>query len=280
VVRRAVCGQVRAVVLSRMEMMLPHAETLVNQWRAARERAGLMLLALDFDGTLAPIVRRPEDARPLPGAVAAIERIRQDPRMRVAIVSGRGLEDARARVGVADLYFAGNHGLEIEGPGVRREHAEALAARPALERCAERIRARIGGIEGVQIEDKGLTLSIHFRRVADAAAGEAAAREAVDACAGEPLVRVTSGKMVVEVRPAVDWHKGRATEFLIETLLGDVPGAPAIFIGDDRTDEDAFRVVAGRGGGVVVADPPDADTAAIARVRSPEEVVSLLEALA
>jgi trehalose 6-phosphate phosphatase len=263
-----------------MEMMLPHAETLVNEWRAARERTGLMLLALDFDGTLAPIVQRPEDARPLPGAVAAIERLRRDSRTRVAIVSGRGLEDARARVGVPDLYYAGNHGLEIEGPGVRREHAEALSARPALERCAERMRARLGHVEGVQVEDKGLTLSIHFRRVADPAVGESAAREAVAACAGEPLVRVTSGKMVVEVRPAVDWHKGRATEFLIETLLGDAHDAPVLFIGDDRTDEDAFRVVAGRGGGVIVADPPDANTAAIARVRSPEEVVRLLEALA
>lgn len=238
-----------------------------------------MLLALDFDGTLAPIVPRPEDATIEPAARTALQRIARDGRTRVAIISGRGLADARDRVGIDGLYFAGNHGLEIEGPGLHRMHEQARTARPLLEQCAERLRGELRGIDGVLVEDKHLTLSVHYRLVRDDRTQAAIVQRVHDVCGGAPELRLTSGKKVVEIRPAVDWDKGRATEFLLATLLADAAGAPAVFIGDDRTDEDAFRALGTRGDGVIVADPPPDATAARCFVRSPAEVVELLEAI-
>jgi trehalose 6-phosphate phosphatase len=261
-------------------MTMPHASERIAAWRDARDGAGAMLLALDFDGTLAPIVPRPGDAIIYPRARAALQRIARDARTRVAIVSGRGLDDARRRVDVAGLFFAGNHGLEIEGPGVHRHHEEALAVRPALQACADRLRAELGRVDGVIVEDKGLTLSVHFRLVTNESAQADIVRRVRATCGASAALRTTEGKKVVEVRPAVDWDKGRATAFLLDALLGDVPDAPAIFIGDDRTDEDAFRALDGRGEGVIVGDPPPPRTLARSYVRSPAEVADLLEALA
>lgn len=261
-------------------MKLPHANERIDDWLARRTAAGRMLLALDFDGTLAPIVPRPEDATIDAAARAALRRLSGDARTTVAIVSGRGLADARERVGIDGIYFAGNHGLEIEGPDLHREHEQARAARPALERCAERLLVELADVAGIIIEDKGLTYSVHFRLVATAAARDDVIRRVRAACGAEPGIRLTEGKMVVEIRPDVDWDKGRAVDFLLDTLFDDARDVLVLFIGDDRTDEDAFRALSGRGEGVIVADPLPATTAASAFVHSPSEVVTLLERLA
>jgi trehalose 6-phosphate phosphatase len=258
--------------------MMRHARDRVDEWAARRARDGNLLLALDFDGTLAPIVPVPDDAGILPAAVAALAELAARADTRVAIVSGRGLEDVRRRVGLETLHYAGNHGLEIDGPQVRQVHEEAAHARPSLETCARRLEAEVATIDGVLVEDKGLTLSVHYRMVDD----DAVAREVVErvrtVCGGIEGVRLTEGKKVVEIRPDVDWDKGRATTFLVDHLMP--AGGHVVFIGDDRTDEDAFRALAGRGEGVIVADPPPADTAAASFVRSPAEVADVLALLA
>lgn len=240
-----------------------------------------MLLALDFDGTLAPIVPVPEDAASLPAAAAALRQLVDRRDTDIAIVSGRALEDVRERVGLPGLFYAGNHGMEIEGPGVERRHAEAERARPSLAACVRRLEPLAAAYAGVTVEDKGLTLSVHYRRVEDADAAQHVRQAVYEACGYDPALRLTEGKKIVEVRPAVEWDKGRAVQFLLESLEGSTGGAmPALFVGDDRTDEDAFRVLRGRGDGVVVHDPPPPDSAATAYLRSPEEVADLLAALA
>jgi trehalose 6-phosphate phosphatase len=259
---------------------LPDAFDLLPEWRAARRAAGRMLLALDFDGTLAPIVPRPGDAAVLPAARAAVQSLLERPDMIVAVVSGRGLEDVRERIRLDGVYFAGNHGLEIDGPGVRSTNDAARAARPALLRCLDALHRSVDDEPGVLVEDKQLTLSIHFR-MAESPDAEARVRRAVlDACRGVEGVRMTHGKKVVEIRPAVDWDKGRATEFLIQELLGGDSTAPVLFIGDDRTDEDAFLVLHGRGDGVLVAAEPPGTTAARAWLRAPDDVARFLDHLA
>lgn len=239
-----------------------------------------MLLALDFDGTLAPIVPQPEDAAILEAARAAVAALAARADTRVAIVSGRSLADVRARIGIDAIYYAGNHGLEIEGPGLNRVQEEAERARPALAECARRLAALERAHEGVILEDKRLSLSLHYRKVRDDAEAEHIVHRVHALCAGVDGVRLTDGKKVVEVRPDVDWDKGRATLFLLDTLLGDSPRAPVVFIGDDRTDEDAFRALGSRGEGVIVADPPPDETAAMAWLRSTADVANLLELLA
>ncbi len=240
-----------------------------------------MLVALDFDGTLAPIVERPEDAALPAGARPVLERLVARPDTDVAIVSGRGLEDVRARVGLAGAFYAGNHGMEIEGPGLERRVPEAVAARPRVAACAAALRDALDGIDGAQVEDKGATLSVHTRRVADADAAAEVERR-VRAIAGDyPGLRLTAGKKVLEVRPDIDWDKGRATSFLLGALeAGAGLAVPVVFIGDDRTDEDAFRALGERGDGVLVAPAPPADTAARAWVESPAGVLDLLRRLA
>lgn len=240
-----------------------------------------MLVALDFDGTLSPIVERPEDAALLEAVEGPLRRLVGRSDTVAAIVSGRGLGDVRSRVGLAALYYAGNHGFEIEGPGVDRIHPAAEEARPALAACVAGLETALADEPGIQVEDKRWTLSIHYRR-AEREGAESRVRSTIEEHCHRPGLRVTEGKKVFEVRPDVEWHKGRATEFLLEVVgrRTDGAGLPAIFIGDDRTDEDAFAVVRERGGGIVVGDPPPSDTRAVAWVRGPAEVAALLTELA
>lgn len=130
------------------------------------------------------------------------------------------------------------------------------------------------------MEDKGLTLSVHYRqsprdRVADV---HRIVHAAVDGLEG---VHVTEGKEVLEVRPNVDWNKGKAVLFLLDQMRPP-SGAPVLYLGDDRTDEDAFRALrgAGRGEGVLVAEPLPDETAASSYLRDPAEVGTLFAALA
>lgn len=260
--------------------MLPHARERVPEWIAGWEDTGRLVLLLDFDGTLAPIVARPELAAILPGARSAMLNL-LDAGADVAIVSGRGLADARGRVGVHRVAYAGNHGMEIDGPGVERIHPDAAVARPVLERIAAALRPELADVEGAIIEDKGLTLSVHYRLVESGQTERV--RQSVTRVVGrEPAVRLTEGKKVLEVRPRVEWDKGRAVLFLLDHLQ-PAAGVPVLYIGDDTTDEDAFRALAGRRGGgegVVVGNPPPASTAARSYLRSPEEVAELLATLA
>lgn len=260
-------------------MILPHATTLLPRWVAHRQRAGCLLVALDFDGTLAPIVPEPEAATILPEARAALEQLRRRPDTRVAVVSGRALADVRGRVGVPGLVYAGNHGLEIGGDGLHWRHPAAAAQRERLEACGRALTAALAPLGGVWVEDKGLTLSVHYRRATDPEAGAKAWEAAQRACDGG--LRLTPGKEVINVVPAVDWDKGDAVRAILDRLdPGGGRGVWAIFIGDDRTDEDAFRALEGRGDGVLVADRPAPDTAAHSYLPSIQEVPALLRALA
>lgn len=261
--------------------MIPHAAEKLVEWRNARRHAGRLLVGLDFDGTLAPIARWPGKAALPPAAREAMERLARRPDTDLAVVSGRALEDLKERVGLPGIYYAGNHGMEIEGPGIQAVHSGAASARPRIAACAAALRRELEGVQGVFIEDKELTLSVHYRQLHDPEMAREVRRRARAVCAAEPGIRITEGKKVVEVRPDVAWDKGRATRFLLKVLeAGEPTLIPALFIGDDQTDEDAFRALRGRGDGIVVAAAPPPGTAAAAYLRSPDEVASLLAALA
>jgi trehalose 6-phosphate phosphatase len=238
------------------------------------------VLLLDFDGTLAPIVSRPELAAIPAETRAALDRLLARPGVEAAVVSGRGMPDARERAALPGITYAGNHGMEIEGPGIHRVHPGAAAARPLLERVVAEVERSLADVEGAFVEDKGLTLSVHYRLAPGGAEGRV--RDAVGrAVAGDPALRLTEGKKVLEVRPRVEWDKGRAVLFLLEQLRPPA-GSPVLYLGDDTTDEDAFRALeewGGAGEGVLVAESPRA-TAARSWLRSPEEVGAVFEALA
>lgn len=254
------------------------AHDRIDDIMAARRSAGRLLLGLDFDGTLAPIVPTPDEAA-LPAATRSVlERVAGRADTAVAFVSGRSLQDLRQRADVDGAFYAGNHGLEIDGPGVHRVHPDAEAALPAVRAVRDALRNALGNTPGVLVEDKGLTLSVHYRLVEDPAVQQHVVRTFETCTAGVPGIRTTRGKRVLEVRPDVDWHKGRALQFLRDTL--GAADAPALFIGDDVTDEDAFRIMGPGDTAVYVGDSPPADTAASARLTSPEDVAAFLGRLA
>jgi trehalose 6-phosphate phosphatase len=264
--------------MSHVPASLPHARERLAAWRAAWRATGCLVLLLDFDGTLAPIVDRPEDAAALPEARDAVRLLAGRGDVRVAVISGRGLADVRGRLELEGADYAGNHGMEIEGPGLSEVHPEARAARPRLDSAAAAVRPLVEEVPGALLEDKGLTLSVHYR-MADAQAA-ARLRERVRA-AVEPLegLRLTEGKMVLEIRPRVEWHKGRAVRFLLDRIRPQ-QGSPILYLGDDTTDEDAFRELEGRGEGVLVAEVLPEATAARSWLRDPAEVAELLGELA
>lgn len=259
---------------------MQHALDRVSVWTAAWRASGRLVLLLDFDGTLAPIVDRPELAAMPDRTRRALDRLMATERVTVAVVSGRGLADVRERAAIPGIAYAGNHGMEIEGAGLHRIHPEAAAARPELEAVAAIIEPALEGIDGAFLEDKGLTLSIHYRLAPDHA--EEVREIVLEAAGGKPGLTITEGKMVIEVRPRVKWHKGRAVLFLLDQM--QPPGdAPVLYLGDDRTDEDAFRALAAWGPaaeGILIAGQPSAESAATAWLRDPAEVGALFEALA
>ncbi len=213
-----------------------------SQVEARVASASSLVLYLDFDGTLAPIVVEPELARMAPDTRAVLEELTSQEGVLVCVSSGRSLADIKARVGLPGLVYSGNHGLEIESESLRFLHPEAGCTRAAIEDLNRRVAGLPLLIPGVQLEPKGLTTTIHFRRA------EPAAREQIGTIIGSlvpadhPDLIVTEGKMNYEVRPRLDWNKGSAVRWIHDRIKDRA--ALAIVMGDDRTDEDAFPVLA------------------------------------
>lgn len=242
--------------------------------RALRDRRPIVFL--DYDGTLTPIVERPEDARLPERARRALQRLRG--RCPVAVVSGRDLDDVRGMVGVDGIWYAGSHGFDILGP--RGEpHRRGEEFLPALDRARERLEPLADRIAGVRVEPKRFALAVHWRRAPEASE-ERIERLVAAVAAAEPGLRMTGGKRIFELRPAVEWDKGRALLWLLEVLDAGGPDALPLYVGDDLTDEDAFRALGARGIGVVVRGEGDRrDTAARYVLDDPGETVDFLEAL-
>jgi len=241
---------------------------------ANRLSARPRLVCLDYDGTLTPIRPTPPEAVLAHDMRAAIVKLAQ--RCPVAIVTGRELADARSMVDI-DLVYAASHGFEFQFPGEPGErYGPAETYHAAITETANRAERSASAIDGMLIERKSFSTAIHFRNTPPEQVPK------VEALVGEleaahPNLRVLRGKKVCEFQPRIDWNKGRAVLMLAERLK--VPRAGVLYIGDDITDEDAFRAIAGDGIGIVVSDA-DRETAATYRLNDPEEVRIFLERLA
>lgn len=236
---------------------------------------------LDFDGVLSPIVDHPDHARILEGDHDVLRHLAEH--CPVAIVSGRGLADVMARAGVSGLWYAGSHGFELEGPdGEHEDNAEAAAAVPALQAATAELQEAVGEVPGAVVEPKRFAVATHYRMVPEDRRDEVRTT-AEGIGARHPELRVTGGRQVTELRPNVDWDKGKALEWLLGRLDLDRPDVAPVYVGDDLTDEDALRVVRRRSGlGVVVRsdEAGNRPTYAHVAVDSPEEVRDFLGRMA
>jgi alpha,alpha-trehalase len=244
------------------------------------------LLFLDYDGTLTVIVARPEMAVLPFQAREVLARMSRNDVFKLAIISGRSINDIKMLIGLENVAYAGNHGLEIECPprwsqGHKLEttsfiHPVAEKFKPRLIRLERRLGEGFAGIDGILIENKGLSLSLHFRLAKETTVEgiEKLFSQAIEDEVETGGLLVTTGKKVFEVRPDVKWDKGKAIEWLIQTY--GPSGSLPIFVGDDITDEDGFRVVHSIGGiAVIVAETP-ASTAADYYLDSPDHLYQWL----
>jgi trehalose-phosphatase len=238
-----------------------------------------LVLLCDFDGTLVEFqsdpaaVWLPESRRTL------LEGFVDHPAATVGIVSGRRLIDVRERTGLPDAaYFAGLHGLEIEGGGERFVHPQVAETRALVRGVSITLAARIAAHSGAFLEDKEMSVAVHYREAPPAAHAEIlTAFEQVTRPAIETRrLRVMRGSFVLELLPNIPWNKGDAVRWIVKRVQRDgVPVFP-VYIGDDVTDEDAFREVEDRGVGIAASDRV---TGGDFRVDGPEGVAALLAAL-
>jgi trehalose-phosphatase len=258
-----------------------HARPSIPSHRAAlagRLTGRTPILFLDYDGTLTPIVARPELAVLAPEMRRTL--IKLAAQAPVIIVSGRGREDVARLVGIDELIYAGSHGLDIAGPsdaGSPIRHQVAAELHPVMRQVTADLTTALASIPGVLVEDKRFAVTVHYRQVAAdrIAEIEAAVERAGASC---PDLKVTRGKKVLELRPAVEWDKGQAVLWLLRALDLDGEEAVPIYLGDDTTDEDAFGVLHDRGLTALVARTPR-PTAAGYSLQDIEEVGDFLRSI-
>jgi trehalose 6-phosphate phosphatase len=240
----------------------------------ASARGNQVAVFLDYDGTLTPIVSQPEEALLSDSMRQALKELAS--RVPLAILSGRDLDDVRQHVGIKNIVYAGSHGFDIAGPdGLRRQMASEFL--PKLDRAEKTLQEALDGISGARVERKRLSIATHYRNVNEKdipkvkqAVGEVAWRHRE--------LRKMTGKKVHELQPDIDWDKGRALMWLLKTLGLEGEDVFPIYIGDDRTDEDAFWALKSRGVGVLVCER-SRPTAATYLLRDPDEVEEFLRAL-
>lgn len=269
-------------------------EQITNQ-----AKGKIIAIFLDYDGTLSPIVDNPDCAFMSSSMRSTVRNLAK--LFPTAIISGRSRDKVYEFVGLPELYYAASHGMDIKAPlqssssrlqppecrSCIKQATEASLYQPASEflpMIDEVLRSLVEittEIEGSKVENNKFCVSVHYRNVDEKNWAEVAQR-VQEVLEEYPRLRLTHGRKVLEIRPVLDWDKGKAVEFLLETLgLNNRDDVLPIYIGDDRTDEDAFKVLrAGkRGYGILVSSVAKESNAAYS-LRDPSEVMEFLKSLA
>ncbi|GLT40286.1 hypothetical protein SLA2020_144320 [Shorea laevis] len=254
-------------------------------------------LFLDYDGTLSPIVDNPDCAFMSSEMRAAVRRLAMY--FPTAIISGRSRDKVYKFVGLTELYYAGSHGMDIMGPvrqsisdepncikSTDKQGKEVNLFQPAREflpMIGEVFNSLVEStkeIKGAKVENNKFCVSVHFRNVEEKS-WETVAQCVHDVIKNYPRLRLTHGRKVLEVRPMINWDKGKAVTFLLESLgLSNCNDVLPIYVGDDQTDEDAFKVLreGNRGYGILVSSVPK-ESNAFFSLRDPQEVMEFLKSL-
>jgi trehalose-phosphatase len=237
-------------------------------------RSRRVAVFLDYDGTLTAIVSQPENAWLSDSMRETLRELAA--RAPVAILSGRDLDDVRHRVNIDSIVYSGSHGFDIAGPrGLRRQMATEFL--PGLDVVEKELHEGLDGIPGARVERKRFSVAGHYRNVKEN--DVAAVERAFGAVAARhPELRRIDGKKVYELLPHIAWDKGKAVIWLLETLGLDRDNVRPVYIGDDRTDEDAFRALQQSGIGILVSEQSQPSAASYS-LKDPAEVERFLRAL-
>ncbi|OGW32422.1 MAG: trehalose-phosphatase [Nitrospirae bacterium GWF2_44_13] len=231
-------------------------------------------LFLDFDGTLVPIRKEPSRCVLAEKMKEQLESLTGSESCYLSILSGRSLSDIRGMVCIRDICYSGNHGLIISGNNMTYIHPKALIAKPFIDRAVRMLNKEIAGIEGAWIEGKKLTASLHFRSVRknDVPLVKKAFYNVVSEFSGDRTLAVIKGKQVLELAPDASWNKGSAALWILNNLKGKyLP----VYVGDDWTDETAFRALNKRG--ITIRVGKSAKTAANYYLKSQREISAFLK---
>ncbi|OIS99604.1 putative trehalose-phosphate phosphatase f [Nicotiana attenuata] len=265
--------------------------------RQARNKQ--IVIFLDYDGTLSPIVDDPDRAFMSNEMRSAVRNVAKY--FPTAIISGRRRDKVYELVGLTELYYAGSHGMDIMLPvknmpstndskcikSTDQQGKEVNLFQPArkflpmIDEVFKTLVEKTKDIKGAKVEHHKFCASVHYRNV-DENNWPVVAQYVHDILKDYPRLRLTHGRKVLELRPVIDWHKGKAVEFLLESLgFSNSNDVLPIYIGDDRTDEDAFKALRGKyqGYGILVSTIPK-ESNAFFSLRDPSEVKEFLESLA
>ena len=239
-----------------------------------RLRNKQLMVFLDYDGTLTPIVDQPDRAKLSEAMRVTIRMLAQQ--CPVAIISGRDREDIQRSVGIDTLFYAGSHGFDIAGPASKHTgYQQGVDFLPVLDHAERALRHRLASVRGAIVERKKFSIAVHFRGVA--APEESAVEDNIDiVLRNHPTLRKGLGERVLELQPRLNWNKGKAVLWLLDNLQLNHSDVLPLYIGDGMTDEDAFRALANRGLGILVAESPRR-TAATYVLKDPTEVQEFLQ---
>jgi len=235
-----------------------------------------LVFFLDYDGTLTPIVASPELAvisQEMKQAVIELSKIHT-----VAVVSGRMREDVQNLVGIKGIFYAGSHGFDIKGPGgFTMIHPIAEKTIPLVSEIIEQLKQTLQDMEGVLIEEKKFSVAVHYRNLKKQENLPFIEKTVNDIIQQHNQLRLLKGKKVFEILPNIDWDKGKAVRWIMNALEIPWDKTSVFYIGDDTTDEYAFRTVVTRGTAIMVTDDPSKPSSADFQLQSPEEVKKFFE---
>lgn len=256
---------------------------LFSNWENIRKtlKGKFIYLFLDYDGTLSPIADTPTKAMITGKTKDLLFKLSNIPNCKVAIISGRALNDISKRIGLKDIVYAGNHGFEIKGPKIKFKNPISHRYRKILEQIKTKLNTNLSLYKGVFIEDKGYCLTLHYRladeKDAPAIEGEFYASTFLHEFKND--IKIRTGKKALEIRPPIPWNKGRVALWLLSRQLSAMRSKKMkvlpIYIGDDTTDEDAFESLKYKGMTIFVGEPKK--TSARFYLKDTKEVARFLE---
>lgn len=238
-----------------------------------------LFLFLDYDGTLTPIASGPSKAKLSAWVRQLLCELKTMKGVEVAIVSGRALANLKQYVRIPGLIYAGNHGFEIEGRGISYVHPVARALEHSFEKMIRQLRSAFVSFRGIVIEPKTFSVSVHYRQVRSRSQIQKAKQVLLEKLGSlkRSSVVLAEGKKVWEIRPTDKWHKGETVSWLLRHVdrLEKKSYFP-VYVGDDITDEDAFRAIRKKGVGIKVTSGKGGRSQARYYVRSTAEAVCFL----